>query len=203
MVHICALTSFSEGSCLTSLLFPSFAWCLLFALLLISGTIAQVAKILELAFGSNSKNFYAFSQWFYTVNNQRLNNRHLRLDELFSEGRCLALLLFRSCGCKKYAARVCNSLPHILCLASLVFRRGLFGSFKRRSLRSGRWRLKAQSRYRSCNNRTRRIPGFVNRCRVPHAWSFYLKWQNSLRQKMPVIHLLLQNRWWHRRRSLC
>src|SRR5690554_3396568 len=73
-------------------------------------------------------------------------------------------------GCKKYAARVCNSLPHILCLASLVFRRGLFGSFKRGSLRSGRWRLKLLSRYHhSSHNKHRRIPWFVSRCRVPHA----------------------------------
>ena len=44
----------------------SFACCLLFALLLISGTMAQDAKILELAFGSNSKNFYAsFSMVLY------------------------------------------------------------------------------------------------------------------------------------------
>src|SRR5690554_6455473 len=55
---------------------------------------AQDAKILELAFGSNSKNFCAFSQWFFTGNNQRLNNRHLRSDELFSEGSCSTPLPF-------------------------------------------------------------------------------------------------------------
>src|SRR5690554_5765869 len=38
-------------------------------------------------------------------NIQRLNNRHLRLDELFSERRCLALLLFRSCGVQKICGK--------------------------------------------------------------------------------------------------
>src|SRR5690554_2735414 len=40
--------------------------------------------------------FTRLSQWFFTGNNQRLNNRHLRLDELFAVGRYLALLPFRS-----------------------------------------------------------------------------------------------------------
>src|SRR5690554_1586812 len=109
----------------------------LFALLLISGTMAQVAKILELGWSwcnlapdrkrlfisldacclryclfpepslkslkfLNSPSaqtaiiFTRLSQWFLIGNNQRLNSRHLRSDELFSVGRCLALLPFQS-----------------------------------------------------------------------------------------------------------
>src|SRR5690554_3676816 len=38
--------------------------------------------------------FTRLSQWFFTGNNQRLNNRHLRSDELFSEGSCSTPLPF-------------------------------------------------------------------------------------------------------------
>src|SRR5690554_2119001 len=39
--------------------------------------------------------FTRLSQWFFTGNNQRLNNRHLRSDELFSEGSCSTPLPFQ------------------------------------------------------------------------------------------------------------
>src|SRR5690554_7602211 len=61
----------------------------------------KTLKFLNSPSAQTARVFTRLSQWFYTVNNQRLNNRHLRLDELFSEGRCLALLLFRSCGVQK------------------------------------------------------------------------------------------------------
>src|SRR5690554_7889224 len=56
----------------------------------------KTLKFLNSPSAQTARIFTRLSQWFYTVNNQRLNNRHLRLDELFSEGRCLALLFFRS-----------------------------------------------------------------------------------------------------------
>src|SRR5690554_2877307 len=56
----------------------------------------KTLKFLNSPSAQTARIFTRLSQWFYTVNNQRLNSRPLRLDELFSEGRCLAPLPFQS-----------------------------------------------------------------------------------------------------------
>src|SRR5690554_6947040 len=73
-----------DACCLRYCLFPE---PLLKPLKFLNSPSAQTARI-----------FTRLSQWFFTGNNQRLNNRHLRLYELFYVGRCLALLPFRSEG---------------------------------------------------------------------------------------------------------
>src|SRR5690554_411954 len=73
-----------DACCLRYCLFPE---PLLKSLKFLNSPSAQTARI-----------FTRLSQWFFTGNNQRLNNRHLRSDELFSESRHLALLPFRSSG---------------------------------------------------------------------------------------------------------
>src|SRR5690554_3973313 len=71
-----------DACCLRYCLFPE---PLLKSLKFLNSPSAQTARI-----------FTRLSQWFFTGNNQRLNNRHLRLYELFSVGRYLALLSFQS-----------------------------------------------------------------------------------------------------------
>src|SRR5690554_1760266 len=71
-----------DACCLRSCLFPE---PLLKTLKFLNSPSAQTARI-----------FTRLSQWFFTGNNQRLNNRHLRSDELFSEGRYLAPLPLQS-----------------------------------------------------------------------------------------------------------
>src|SRR5690554_771413 len=56
----------------------------------------KTLKFLNSPSAQTARIFTRLSQWFYTGNNQRLNNRHLRLDELFSVGRYLAPLPFQS-----------------------------------------------------------------------------------------------------------
>jgi len=56
----------------------------------------KTLKFLNSPSAQTARIFTRLSQWFFTGNNQRLNNRHLRLDELFAVGRYLALLPFRS-----------------------------------------------------------------------------------------------------------
>src|SRR5690554_1607675 len=53
-------------------------------------------KFLNSPSAQTARIFTRLSQWFFTGNNQRLINRHLRSDELFSEGSCSTLLPFRS-----------------------------------------------------------------------------------------------------------
>src|SRR5690554_7538313 len=71
-----------DACCLRCCLFPE---PLLKPLKFLNSPSAQTARI-----------FTRLSQWFFTGNNQRLNNRHLRSDELFSVGRCSTLLPFQS-----------------------------------------------------------------------------------------------------------
>src|SRR5690554_1874823 len=52
----------------------------------------KTLKFLNSPSAQTARIFTRLSQWFYTVNNQRLNNRHLRSDEKYSEGSCSALL---------------------------------------------------------------------------------------------------------------
>src|SRR5690554_4561258 len=56
----------------------------------------KTLKFLNSPSAQTARIFTRLSQWFFTGNNQRLNNRHLRSDELFSVGRYLALLPFLS-----------------------------------------------------------------------------------------------------------
>src|SRR5690554_5109631 len=56
----------------------------------------KTLKFLNSPSAQTARIFTRLSQWFFTGNNQRLNNRHLRLDELFAVGRYLALLPFQS-----------------------------------------------------------------------------------------------------------
>src|SRR5690554_3116894 len=71
-----------DACCLRYCLFPE---PLLKPLKFLNSPSAQTARI-----------FARLSQWFFTGNNQRLNNRHLRSDELFSVGCYLAPLPFLS-----------------------------------------------------------------------------------------------------------
>src|SRR5690554_7979854 len=73
-----------DACCLRCCLFPEPS---LKSLKFLNSPSAQTARI-----------FTRLSQWFLIGNNQMLNSRHLRSDELFSEGRCLAPLLFQSYG---------------------------------------------------------------------------------------------------------
>ena len=71
-----------DACCLRYCLFPE-PW--LKSLKFLNSPSAQTARI-----------FTRLSQWFLIGNNQMLNSRHLRSDELFSVGRHLAPLPFRS-----------------------------------------------------------------------------------------------------------
>src|SRR5690554_760364 len=109
MVHICAWTScllkvailhhFSSrvGLCLlryASLFISLDACCWRYCLF--PEPWLKTLKFLNSPSAQTARIFTRLSQWFFTGNNQRLNNRHLRLDELFAVGRYLALLPFRS-----------------------------------------------------------------------------------------------------------
>src|SRR5690554_1726660 len=56
----------------------------------------KTLKFLNSPSAQTARIFTRLSQWFFTGNNQNLNNSHLRLDELFSEGSCFPVFYFQS-----------------------------------------------------------------------------------------------------------
>src|SRR5690554_5534911 len=94
---ICAWTSYLLKAAIWHY-FPSRVWldacCWRYCLFLEPWL--KTLKFLNSPSAQTARIFTRLSQWFYTGNNQRLNNRHLHSDEKYSEGSCSALLPFRS-----------------------------------------------------------------------------------------------------------
>src|SRR5690554_5708380 len=71
----------------------------------------KTLKFLNSPSAQTARIFTRLSQWFYTGNNQRLNNRHLRSDELFAGGPRNTLLPFQS-GVDYHATTFCPATTY-------------------------------------------------------------------------------------------